>query len=233
MKFGANTFIWFSPVTVDDIKSVTPVMAEGGFAPSSVADVLGQDFAGVGRHLEALTALSLARPAEMPGRYELHPLLADYSRTLAREAGEWDELCHAHLAHYVAYAEHHTHDYPALEAELPNLIAASLEPSAKISPKPSLLEIFSIRDNMDSAFPQDRSKPSASSLESIPISHSSIAQDMHSDVVKASNPSLLHMSLALRARSRSPLPTLDVKPPRASYSGPSPKRPANIPDLTT
>jgi D-psicose/D-tagatose/L-ribulose 3-epimerase len=31
MKFGANTFIWFSPVTVDDIKSVAPAMAEGGF----------------------------------------------------------------------------------------------------------------------------------------------------------------------------------------------------------
>jgi D-psicose/D-tagatose/L-ribulose 3-epimerase len=31
MKFGANTFIWFSPVTVDDIKLVVPQMAQGGF----------------------------------------------------------------------------------------------------------------------------------------------------------------------------------------------------------
>jgi D-psicose/D-tagatose/L-ribulose 3-epimerase len=31
MKFGANTFIWFSPVTVDDIKSLAPALAEGGF----------------------------------------------------------------------------------------------------------------------------------------------------------------------------------------------------------
>jgi D-psicose/D-tagatose/L-ribulose 3-epimerase len=31
MKFGANTWIWFSPVTLDDLKSVVPRMAEAGF----------------------------------------------------------------------------------------------------------------------------------------------------------------------------------------------------------
>ncbi|MCG3211809.1 MAG: D-tagatose 3-epimerase [Anaerolineae bacterium] len=31
MKFGANTWIWFAPVTVADIKSVAPQMAKGGF----------------------------------------------------------------------------------------------------------------------------------------------------------------------------------------------------------
>lgn len=31
MKFGANTFIWVSPVTLDDIKLVAPAMAKGGF----------------------------------------------------------------------------------------------------------------------------------------------------------------------------------------------------------
>jgi D-psicose/D-tagatose/L-ribulose 3-epimerase len=31
MKFGANTFIWYSPITVADIKVVAPAMAKGGF----------------------------------------------------------------------------------------------------------------------------------------------------------------------------------------------------------
>ncbi len=31
MKFGANTWIWFSPVTINDIKSTAPKMAEAGF----------------------------------------------------------------------------------------------------------------------------------------------------------------------------------------------------------
>lgn len=31
MKFGANTWIWFSPVTIDDLKSTLPQMAEAGF----------------------------------------------------------------------------------------------------------------------------------------------------------------------------------------------------------
>lgn len=31
MKFGANTWIWFSPVTVSDIKAVAPQLANGGF----------------------------------------------------------------------------------------------------------------------------------------------------------------------------------------------------------
>ena len=31
MKFGANTWIWFSPVTMDDLKSVVPRLATAGF----------------------------------------------------------------------------------------------------------------------------------------------------------------------------------------------------------
>ena len=31
MKFGANTWIWFSPVTIDNIKSIAPRMVEAGF----------------------------------------------------------------------------------------------------------------------------------------------------------------------------------------------------------
>lgn len=31
MKFGANTWIWFSPVTVDDLKATLPQMVEAGF----------------------------------------------------------------------------------------------------------------------------------------------------------------------------------------------------------
>ena len=65
------------------------------------------------------------RPGAEGGRYELHPLLADYSRELARAAGEWEELRDGHLAHYVAYAEEYTGDYQALEAELANLMAAA------------------------------------------------------------------------------------------------------------
>ena len=100
------------------------VMAEGGLAPSAVAGVVGQERREVERGLEGLAALSLARPGQVPGRYELHPLLADYSRVLAREAGEWENLRGAHLAYYVAYAERYTDDYRALEAELGNLLAA-------------------------------------------------------------------------------------------------------------
>jgi len=100
------------------------VMAEGGLAPSAVAGVVGQEPREVERGLEGLAALSLVRPSEARGRYELHPLLADYSRVLAREAGEWESLRGAHLGYYVAYAERYTDDYRALEAELGNLMAA-------------------------------------------------------------------------------------------------------------
>jgi hypothetical protein len=100
------------------------VMAEGGFAPPTVAGVLGEEPSQVGRGMKDLEALSLARPGVMRRRYELHPLLADYSRTLARETGEWERLRNAHLAYYVAYAERYTEDYQALEAELANLMAA-------------------------------------------------------------------------------------------------------------
>jgi len=101
------------------------VMAEGGFAAPSVAGVLGQDPARVEQGLEGLAALSLVRPSEVPGWHELHSLLADYSRALAREVGEWEELRSAHLEHYVAYSQRYTHDYAALEAELANLMAAA------------------------------------------------------------------------------------------------------------
>jgi len=100
------------------------VMAEGGFAPSAVAGVLGEEPSQVEREMGDVEALSLVRSGAVRGRYELHPLLADYSRTLAREAGEWEGLRNAHLAYYVGYAERYTEDYGALEAELGNLMAA-------------------------------------------------------------------------------------------------------------
>jgi len=100
------------------------VMAEGGFAPSAVAGVLGEEPSQVEREMGDLEALSLVRSGVVRGRYDLHPLLADYSRTLAREAGEWESLRNAHLAYYVGYAERYTDGYGALEAELGNLMAA-------------------------------------------------------------------------------------------------------------
>ena len=100
------------------------VMAEGGFAPSAVAEVLGEESSQVEREIGDLEALSLVRLGAVQGRYELHPLLADYSQTLAREAGEWESLCNAHLLYYVGYAERYTDDHGALEAELGNLMAA-------------------------------------------------------------------------------------------------------------
>jgi hypothetical protein len=100
------------------------VMAEGGFAPLAVAGVLEEAAGQMERGLEDLAALSLVRPGSVRGRYELHTLLADYSRALAYEAGEWERLRTAHLGYYVAYAERYTDDYGALEAELPNLTAA-------------------------------------------------------------------------------------------------------------
>jgi tetratricopeptide (TPR) repeat protein len=100
------------------------VMAEGGFAPLAVAGVLSEEPTKVERGMEDLEALSLVRLGVVRGKYELHPLLADYSRTLARETGEWEKLRAAHLAYYVGYAERYTDDYGALEAELGNLVAA-------------------------------------------------------------------------------------------------------------
>jgi len=100
------------------------VMAEGGFAPLAVAGVLGKEPSQVERGLEDLEALSLVRLGVVRGKYELHPLLADYSRTLAREAGEGESLRGAHLAYYVGYAERYTDDYGALEGELGNLMEA-------------------------------------------------------------------------------------------------------------
>jgi tetratricopeptide (TPR) repeat protein len=100
------------------------VMAKGGFVPLPVAGVLDEEQGKVGRGLRDLEALSLVRLGVVRGKCELHLLLADYSRTLAREAGEWEGLRTAHLGYYVAYAERYTNDYGALEAELPNLMAA-------------------------------------------------------------------------------------------------------------
>jgi len=100
------------------------VMAEGGFVPSAVAGVLDEEQGEVERGMEDLEALSLVRSGVVRGRYDLHPLLADYSRTSAREAGEWEGLRATHLAYYVGYAERYTDDYRALEAELGNLMAA-------------------------------------------------------------------------------------------------------------
>jgi tetratricopeptide (TPR) repeat protein len=100
------------------------VMAEGGFAPLAVAWVLEEAVGQVERGLEDLAALSLVRPGSVRGRYELHTLVASYSRTLAREAGERERLRAAHLGYYVTYAERYTDDYGALETELPNLMAA-------------------------------------------------------------------------------------------------------------
>ena len=100
------------------------VMAEGGFAPSTVAGVLGEEPSQVERGLGDLEALSLVRSSVVRAKYDLHPLLADYSRTLAREAGKWESLCNAHMAYYVGYAERYTDDYRALEVELGNLMAA-------------------------------------------------------------------------------------------------------------
>jgi tetratricopeptide (TPR) repeat protein len=100
------------------------VMAEGGFVPLPVAGVLDEEQGKVERGLKNLEALSLVRLGVVRGKYELHPLLADYSRTLAREAGEWEGLRTAHLGYYVTYAERYTDDYEALKAELGNLMAA-------------------------------------------------------------------------------------------------------------
>jgi len=100
------------------------VMAEGGFAPSAVAGVLDEEQGEVERGLGDLEALSLVRSGVVRGRYELHPLLADYSRTLAREAGEWEGLRNAHIAYYLGYMERYAEDYGALEAELLNLMTA-------------------------------------------------------------------------------------------------------------
>jgi len=101
------------------------VMAEGGFTARAVAGVWGRGGGEVERGLAVLGTLSLVRPGAEGGRCELHPLLAEYSRELARAAGEWEGLRDGHLAHYVAYAEEYTRDYPALEGELANLMAAA------------------------------------------------------------------------------------------------------------
>jgi tetratricopeptide (TPR) repeat protein len=106
------------------------MMADGGFAPASVAGVLGGRSAEVERTLEEMAALALVRSSEVPDRYELHPLLTDYSCTLARQAGEWERLRNAHLKYYVDYAQQHIHHHPALEAEVANMMAAA-EWSAK------------------------------------------------------------------------------------------------------
>jgi D-psicose/D-tagatose/L-ribulose 3-epimerase len=42
MKFGANTWIWFSPLSIDGIKFIAPKMAAAGF------DLIELPFEGVG-----------------------------------------------------------------------------------------------------------------------------------------------------------------------------------------
>jgi len=100
------------------------IFAEGGFTPTAVAGVLGLAEAEAQRGLERLAALSLARPAEQPGRCDLHPLLADYARALVRQVGEWETLAHRHAEYFLAYARQFKEDFNALEAEHANLLAA-------------------------------------------------------------------------------------------------------------
>ena len=58
-----------------------------------------------------------------------------------------------------------------------------------------------------------------------------MAQPMAPTVLRISMPSWLQRSLAARASSMSLLPSLLVKLPRLSYSGPSPWTPLNGPSL--
>lgn len=75
-----------------------------------------------GLPVEALDELTDAGLLESSGagRYTLHQVIADYARTHLEDERVGERL----VMHFVAYAERHVNDYPALERESSNMLAA-------------------------------------------------------------------------------------------------------------
>jgi tetratricopeptide (TPR) repeat protein len=105
------------------------VFAPGPITVAAVAGVLGGEEEATEVILDNLVGLSLVEWGEVKGVYRLHPLLAEYARTLLEEAGEQRVARRAYLAYYLAYAKANAKRDPAahdqLEAELANLMAAA------------------------------------------------------------------------------------------------------------
>src|SRR5680860_1001989 len=96
-------------------------------------------------------------------------------------------------------------------------------PSARRSPIPSRRPIFSTSRIMDSAFPHDKSSPSASAAEISPFSWHSKAKATAEAQVMVSSPRRLQRSLAFPMASRSVFRQREPKPATVSYSGPGPE----------
>ena len=103
----------------------------------------------------------------------------------------------------------------------PILSDALLTPSARTSPMPSLLPIFSTIRTTASGFPKLRSMPSVSLSVMIPLSKHSIANPITQPAEIVSSPSSSHSRFALATDSRTSLPHCEPSAYMVSNSGPS------------
>ncbi len=101
------------------------VWAGRSFAVPALAALAGLDLYLTEDRLFALTTLSLLNEEEEGGgttvRYRQHPLLADFAREQLGTARD-DYLCMIH--YYLAFAQEQQHQYPAIQPEWNNLMAA-------------------------------------------------------------------------------------------------------------
>jgi tetratricopeptide (TPR) repeat protein len=69
--------------------------------------------------LDLLTDCGLLEPSGI-GRYTLHQTIADYARVKGIEQTAYERM----VAYFVGYVEHHATDYPLLDLEISNILAA-------------------------------------------------------------------------------------------------------------
>ena len=104
-------------------------------------------------------------------------------------------------------------------APFPIFWEATLTPSARMSPKPSRLMIFSSMAIMASALPQVSSIPSVSVLAITPFSKHSMAKASTPPAEMVSRPLRLHISFILMIDNRSSFMHMVPNAPTVSYSG--------------
>jgi len=103
--------------------------APSGFTPQAVASVVARaDERSAEMALDRLTALSLVRQAEKKERYDLHPLLRDYTVALAGGSGEERKYRLRMVEYFFSYTQSYGRSwrtYDRLEPEVQNILAAT------------------------------------------------------------------------------------------------------------
>lgn len=89
----------------------------------AIAYVTGLSLDEVMDHLRKLYSLSLVQIGQ-PGHYRLHPLLRDYAREKLETETAKERVFERLVSFFVEYVEVHTKEFPLLDAEIDNILAA-------------------------------------------------------------------------------------------------------------